>query len=110
MSISGDYPHPVQVNGFTCKNCTDVDYARKHIDPAHPKSGPFGINARSDPTNAAAGAFKPADTRDAFITFGGRLAGNAAAGTAASGQDVPSAAAISTAQATTPGQIVNISA
>jgi len=49
-SINGDYPHPVQVNGFTCKNCTDVDYAKKHIDPAHPKSGPYGVNAATDPS------------------------------------------------------------
>ena len=38
------------VNGFSCKNCTDVDYAKKHIDPAHPKSGPYGIDAKDDPT------------------------------------------------------------
>src|ERR1700759_26750 len=50
MSISTNYPQPVQVNGFTCKNCTDVDYAKKHIDPAHPKSGPYGIDAKTDPT------------------------------------------------------------
>ncbi|HVZ29439.1 MAG TPA: hypothetical protein VG839_03530 [Asticcacaulis sp.] len=59
MAISGDYPHPVQVNGFTCKNCTDVDYAKKHIDPAHPKSGPYGINAKSDPTNVAKALLQP---------------------------------------------------
>jgi hypothetical protein len=58
MAISGDYPHPVQVNGFTCHNCTDVDYAKKHIDPAHPKSGPYGVNAASDPTQKAAAAHK----------------------------------------------------
>jgi hypothetical protein len=46
MAISGDYPHPVTVNGFSCKNCTDVDYAKKHIDPAHPKDGPYGVNAK----------------------------------------------------------------
>ena len=45
MAISGDYPAPVTVNGFSCKNCTEVDLANKHIDPAHPKDGPFGINA-----------------------------------------------------------------
>jgi hypothetical protein len=28
-----------------------VDTAKKHIDPAHPKSGPYGINADTDPTN-----------------------------------------------------------
>jgi hypothetical protein len=50
MSINGDYPQPVTVNGFSCKNCTDVDYANKHIDPAHPKDGPYGVNAKdSDP-------------------------------------------------------------
>ena len=46
MSVNGDYPQPVMVNGFSCKNCTDVDYAKKHIDPAHPKDGPYGINAK----------------------------------------------------------------
>lgn len=33
------------VNGFVCKNCTDVDYAKKGIDPAHPKDGPWGAKA-----------------------------------------------------------------
>jgi hypothetical protein len=50
MAVSTDYSTPVIVNGYTCKNCTDVDYAKKHIDPAHPKSGPYGINAKDDPT------------------------------------------------------------
>ena len=48
---STDYPQPVQVNGFLCRNCTDVDRAKKHIDPAHPRSGPYGIDAATDPTN-----------------------------------------------------------
>lgn len=47
MAINGDYPQPVTVNGFSCKNCTDVDYAKKHIDPAHPKDGPYGVNAKN---------------------------------------------------------------
>jgi len=50
MAVSTDYSTPVMVNGFSCKNCTDVDYAKKHIDPAHPKSGPYGIDAKDDPT------------------------------------------------------------
>ena len=41
---SVNYPTPILVNGFRCKNCTDVDYAKKHIDPQHPKDGPYGIN------------------------------------------------------------------
>lgn len=40
MTISGDYSSPVIVNGFSCMNCTDVDYAHKFIDPAHPHDGP----------------------------------------------------------------------
>lgn len=38
MNIGTDYSTPVTVDGFSCKNCTDVDYAKKHIDPAHPKT------------------------------------------------------------------------
>lgn len=54
MAISGDYAQPVTVNGFSCKNCTDVDYAKKHIDPAHPKDGPYGVNAKDKPGKADA--------------------------------------------------------
>jgi hypothetical protein len=61
---STNYPQPVQVNGFMCRNCTDVDHAKKHIDPAHPKSGPYGINADTDPTNPKS-----------FIQFGGSHSG-----------------------------------
>lgn len=65
MSIgSTNYPQPVQVNGFTCHNCTEVDEAKKHIDPAHPKSGPYGIDAATDPSNPKS-----------FIQFGGSLSG-----------------------------------
>jgi hypothetical protein len=71
MAISGDYPHPVQVNGFLCKNCTDVDYAKKHIDPAHPRSGPYGVDAASDPTQKAAP--DPATASTAQLTAPGRM-------------------------------------
>lgn len=62
MAISGDYPTPVTVNGFSCKNCTDVDYAKKHVDPARPKDGPYGINAKEQPLR-----------QDPAVRFGGRL-------------------------------------
>jgi hypothetical protein len=89
MAISGDYAQPVNVNGFSCKNCTDVDYAKKHIDPAHPKSGPYGVNADVDPSVVAQAAFK----------FGGRL----------TGLDTTQAADTTTsAQATLPGRTLNI--
>ena len=66
MTIGANYSTPVTVNGFLCKNCTDVDYAKKHIDPAHPKSGPYGIDAKDDPSvkNTATSA---------AVTFGGNL-------------------------------------
>src|SRR3569833_1745273 len=65
MAVSTDYSTPVMVNGFSCKNCTDVDYAKKHIDPAHPKAGPYGVDAASDPSLAN----KPS------VTFDGALKG-----------------------------------
>jgi hypothetical protein len=73
MAINGDYSSPVQVNGFQCKNCTDVDYAKKHIDPAHPRSGPYGVNAATDPSQQKA------------VILGGALKGldNGASGAAA---------------------------
>ena len=54
------------INGFQCKNCTDVDYAKKHIDPAHPKDGSYGVNAKNDPARVG----KP---RDPAVQFGGVL-------------------------------------
>jgi hypothetical protein len=65
LTVSANYSTPVQVNGFTCKNCTDVDYAKKHIDPAHPKSGPYGVDASTDPSRVN----KPT----ASVSFGGSL-------------------------------------
>lgn len=47
-----NYPSPVMVNGYACKNCTDVDYARKHIDPQNPRAGPYGVDAKDQPPRA----------------------------------------------------------
>jgi hypothetical protein len=66
MSVGTDYSTPVTVNGFLCKNCTDVAYAKKHIDPAHPKSGPYGIDAKDDSTVQQS-------TASTAVTFGGNL-------------------------------------
>lgn len=52
----------MQVNGYACHNCSEVAEAKKGIDPAHPKSGPYGVNAADDPTR-----------KDA-VSFGGLLA------------------------------------
>ncbi len=66
MAISGDYAHPVTVNGFSCRNCTDVDYAKKHVDPAHPKDGPYGVNATEKTDRSR--------DRNAAVRLGGALA------------------------------------
>jgi hypothetical protein len=49
---SVNYPQPVMVNGYPCKNCTDVDLAKAFIDPQHPKAGPYGVDAKADPSLA----------------------------------------------------------
>ncbi len=98
MAISTDYATPVTVNGFSCKNCTEVDEAKKHIDPAHPKDGPFGINA--DPSKKVETARKSGQAP--AVTFGGLLAGLTAAHTGSPAQPPRSP--------TTPGAVLNISA
>ena len=51
MAVGGvNYSSPVHVNGFACMNCADVSLASKHIDPAHPQSGPFDKDAADDPS------------------------------------------------------------
>jgi hypothetical protein len=78
LTQSVNYPTPVWVNGYECRNCTDVDFAKKHIDPAHPKSGPFNVDAKSDPTRVLQNATNPAPQGGASqsaVTFGGQLAG-----------------------------------
>lgn len=51
------------VNGYRCRDCTDVAYAKKNIDPAHPKDGPQPTSQASEPR-----AFSQA------VQFGGALA------------------------------------
>lgn len=58
------------INGFQCRDCTDVGYAKKHIDPAHPKDGPFGVNAPEERQPHKAQARK-----DPAVLFGGSLSG-----------------------------------
>ncbi len=66
---SVNYPQPVMVNGYPCKNCTDVDLAKAHIDPQHPSAGPYGVNAKADPSLAG----KKLDASTGAVTYGGSL-------------------------------------
>jgi hypothetical protein len=68
------------VNGFPCKNCTDVENAKKGIDPAKPKDGPNGVNspeAKAKAAEKSKDAAKPGDgpaARGPAVTFSGALA------------------------------------
>ncbi len=104
MSVGTNYSTPVMVNGFTCKNCADVDYAKKHIDPAHPKSGPYGIDAKNDPTVK----------QTAAVIFAGALpglnAGRAPASSAAAENSSVSGSAANAAANSAAGVQLDISA
>jgi hypothetical protein len=65
------------VNGYVCRNCTDVEYAKKGVDPAHPKDGPQGAYADGKTDNARAKDVKAGDAKSEFgpaVIFGGQLA------------------------------------
>jgi hypothetical protein len=107
-----NYPSPVMVNGYACKNCTQVDEAKKHIDPAHPQDGPYGVLANSQPPNpndphqtksASASGQTPA------VILGGSLAKlgvNAVNGAQAAGGAATSGDPARSAQ----GQLLNVTA
>jgi hypothetical protein len=74
MAITSvNYPTPVTVNGYQCKNCTDVDRAKAHIDPQHPSAGPYGVDASADPSLAGkTGGTNGAGSQNS-VSFGGAL-------------------------------------
>ena len=88
-----NYPSPVTVNGYSCKNCTDVDYAKKNIDPSHPKDGPYGVNAKENASPLAS-----AHKATPAVTFGGVLA------------SVSQTSSFNTAASAKQGQRVDVSA
>jgi len=55
------------VNGFPCANCTDVENAKKFIDPARPEAGPINRQPRSEERGPA-------------VLLGGVLAGEQSRG------------------------------
>lgn len=76
MTISGNYPSPVYVNGYQCNNCAQVAEAKRDINPADPKAGPGGIDANTPANQAAqlASGQTPSSDRGPAVTFGGSLA------------------------------------
>ena len=61
------------INGFACKDCTDIDYAKKHIDPAHPKNGPYDVNKPKDEDKAQKGPGDPAVLYAGAVTGPGAI-------------------------------------
>jgi hypothetical protein len=77
---SVNYPAPVQVNGFSCRNCSDVSLAQKNIDPAHPGSGANNKDAATDPSRTAADPVRVAAAKKASDAAQAHVVGYTAAG------------------------------
>ena len=65
MAISSDYPRPINVNGYVCRNCDDVSKAKRFIDPT---ASPLETAATRDATRDP----------DLAVSFGGSLSGRTA--------------------------------
>ncbi len=94
------------VNGYVCRNCTDVDYAKKSIDPAHPKDGPNGVDApdsRKSINNIVAKEQTRSADRGQAVVLGGQLANTSSVATV-------TPATKAEPPRYTPGSTVNVSA
>lgn len=65
MAIGTDYPRPITVNGYVCRNCDDVSAAKRNIDPAapdgvEPPAVSFGGSLRDQQRPGAVPAAEPA--------------------------------------------------
>ena len=93
------------VNGYVCRNCTDVELAKRGVDPAHPKDDPK--NPAYDPAKAKA------DHGPAF-KLSGALAASGVAGSSASAlppvNGVSGTDGVNAPSQSTPGSLVNIAA
>lgn len=103
MAISGDYSSPVTVNGYSCRNCTDVARAEKNVDPANPSAGPFGVNADKNDPKAEKNHFSPQARQQDELEKAHRKQTELAATTVAAAYSAAGAGA-------TPGHFVNLSA
>jgi hypothetical protein len=51
------------VNGYVCANCTDVELAKRGVDPAHPQRGPEGAKSTDERKSAESQTSTSADDR-----------------------------------------------
>ena len=59
------FPLPVLVNGFACMTAEDIGHAKWNVDPEHPRSGPYGRYAATDPTRVDLGRTEDAKVQAA---------------------------------------------
>ena len=50
------------VNGYFCRNCADVELAKRGVDPAHPKKAFHGSEAFADPEDEKLGENRPKES------------------------------------------------
>ena len=91
------------INGFQCRNCTDIDYAKKHIDPAHPKDGPYGINAKD-------GKHADGVTPDPAVTLSPSLASASAKAAGGAGNASATPSSDSDSNNLVPGSLLDLKA
>jgi hypothetical protein len=99
------------VNGYQCKNCTDIDYAKKHIDPKHPKAGPYGVDAKADPSSQK--DVRRTEATDPSVKFGGALQNlnpNAVTGVANTGSTAQAGASTGQPLSQQTGAVLNLTA
>ena len=98
------------VNGYLCRDCSDVDLAKRGVDPSKPKDDPK--NPAYDPAKAKA------DHGPSF-QLGGALAKSGVDGSSANalppvngvaGTDGVNSASPTSPYATAPGSVLNIAA
>lgn len=44
-----NYAAPIQVNGYPCQNCGQVEEARNHVNPANPGTAPQDVARKAAP-------------------------------------------------------------
>jgi len=49
------------VNGYVCRDCTDVSLAKRGVDPAHPPGKPGAADAKDDTKNGGRKPGSPGD-------------------------------------------------
>jgi hypothetical protein len=101
-SAARDLPMSMEIiNGYVCRNCTDVELAKRGVDPAKPKDDPKSPSY--DPAQAKADHHGPA------FQLSDALKAASAIGSAASGLP-PVNATGDSGHVTPPGTHVDISA